>query len=227
MSKKPPTPKKSPSTKASKSQPQLALQEMDAEAAMKLRLAKSMVNPSVNAAVVIESFQANLGGKDVVLENVLPALYADIEQLEAGDDSRLEAMLYSQAVALQTIFASLARRASNQDYLKQYETYLSLALRAQAQSRATVQAIVELKYPRQVAFVKQANIAHGPQQVNNAPHAEPTPRAEQLTNSVQNKLLETDNGKLGQRLDGGTAKAAKRGDCSLETVGQVNGSKKR
>jgi hypothetical protein len=42
-----------------------------------------------------------------------------------------------------------------------------LALKAQAQSRATIQALIELKYPKQTNFVKQANIANGHQQINN------------------------------------------------------------
>ena len=41
-------------------------------------------------------------------------------------------------------------------------------MRAQGQCRATLQTLGELKNPRQVAFVKQANIANGYQQVNNS-----------------------------------------------------------
>ena len=48
------------------------------------------------------------------------------------------------------------------------EAFMGLAFKAQAQSRATISALVELKYPRQATFVKQANIAHEPQQVINA-----------------------------------------------------------
>lgn len=44
---------------------------------------------------------------------------------------------------------------------------MKLALRAQNQCRATLQTLSELKNPRPVAFVKQANISNGPQQVNN------------------------------------------------------------
>ena len=44
---------------------------------------------------------------------------------------------------------------------------MNLALKAQAQSRATIQALIELKYPKQDTFVKQANIANGHQQINN------------------------------------------------------------
>lgn len=41
-----------------------------------------------------------------------------------------------------------------------------LALKAQGQCRATVEALAAIKNPP-VVFAKQANIAHGPQQVNN------------------------------------------------------------
>ena len=44
---------------------------------------------------------------------------------------------------------------------------MNLALKAQAQSRATIQALTELKYPKQATFVKQANIANGHQLINN------------------------------------------------------------
>lgn len=48
------------------------------------------------------------------------------------------------------------------EYLNATDTYLRLALKAQAQCRATLQTLAEIKNPRPVAFVKQANIAHGP-----------------------------------------------------------------
>lgn len=54
-----------------------------------------------------------------------------------------------------------------QQYQRNLEAFLGLALKAQAQSRATILTLVDLKYPRQVAFVKQANIANGAQQMNN------------------------------------------------------------
>lgn len=57
-----------------------------------------------------------------------------------------------------------------QEYLKQFQAYLGLALKAQAQCRATLEALAEIKNPRPMAFVKQANISGGPQQVNNGMH---------------------------------------------------------
>ena len=106
----------------------------------------------------------------------------------------------SQATALQTIFNSLARRASTQERLPQYQTFLGLASKAQAQSRATISALVDVKYPRQATYVKQATIANGPQQVNNGVasdtflqrYAQARAHAEQSA-SKQNKLLDRQN----------------------------------
>lgn len=91
---------------------------------------------------------------------------------------------------------SLALKASSQEYLKNYGLFMNLALKAQSQSRATIQALTELKYPKQVAFVKQANISHGHQQINNGdnPHASPArahAHAEENPNQP-NKLLAGD-----------------------------------
>jgi hypothetical protein len=72
-------------------------------------------------------------------------------------------------------------------------------LKAQSQSRATIQALTELKYPKQATFVKQANIAHGHQQVNNGTTAQKDatlgeqPRAEKISNQP-NELLEAHHG---------------------------------
>ncbi|ARU05559.1 hypothetical protein CCO03_13485 [Comamonas serinivorans] len=43
---------------------------------------------------------------------------------------------------------------------------LQLALKAQSNGRATLEALINAKQPKQVAFVRQANVAHT-QQVNN------------------------------------------------------------
>ena len=79
------------------------------------------------------------------------------------------------------------------------ETYLRLALKAQAQCRTTWESLAEIKNPRAVAFVRQANIAHGPQQVNNGTVASqdaPT-RAEKSENQSIELLGASD----GKRLD--------------------------
>ncbi len=47
------------------------------------------------------------------------------------------------------------------------ERYMKLALKAQSQCRSTLQAISKIKNPMIVGYVRQANVAYGPQQVNN------------------------------------------------------------
>ena len=125
--------------------------------------ARMALKPSVNGAVVVQAYQGNVIGKDVDLSVLIDELRSTFTEVKGGDLHNLEAMLISQATALQTIFASLARRANLQEYQKNFESFLGLALKAQAQSRATITALVDLKFPKQATFVKQANIANGPQ----------------------------------------------------------------
>jgi len=188
-------------------------------------LSKAALLPTINAASVIEAYQANIVGKDTDLQAMVEALRDDVRNVQGGDLSRLESMLVSQATALQTMFTSLARRAANQEQLKHYGVFMGLALKAQAQSRATISALVDLKYPRQATFVKQANIAHGPQQVNNGPGGGfLTPNARAHTRTEQTKpdhpeLLEHHHG---ERLDTGTTSATSRTDPHVETVGEIH-----
>ncbi|MFO0734215.1 MAG: hypothetical protein U0361_25275 [Nitrospiraceae bacterium] len=126
-------------------------------------VAKVLTKPEVCAAAIIESWQANT--YDV---NALAAeLRRQTESVNGGDMSRAEGMLLSQAHALEAIFVNLARRATKQEYVRQWETYMRIALKAQSQCRATLEALSEIKHPRSVAFIQQANLTSGPQQVNN------------------------------------------------------------
>jgi hypothetical protein len=104
---------------------------------------------------------------DISLANISEGINQQIDEVKAGDMTSIEAMLVSQANSLQMMFVSLGRSAMNQTGLPQYTAKFNLALKAQAQSRATIQALIELKYPKQTNFVKQANIANGHQQINN------------------------------------------------------------
>ena len=176
------------------------------------------IDPSTNGAIVAHAFQGNLHGIDATDSNGIYghiALFNDL--VSQGKLGVLEEMLVGQAVALQTIFVSLAKRASDDNRFGHYQTFLQLAFKAQAQSRATVQALVELKYPRQVAFVKQANIANGPQQINNGQPAEALAHAKDLTS--QTKLLELEHE---QRLEPNAAQTTGAANSQMEAVGAVH-----
>ena len=123
------------------------------------------LSPTIKSAVGILAWSKFAG--EVDLSELLENLRTRAEKVHEGDMRPVETMLYGQAMTLETIFTSLARRATSQEDLKQFQTYLGLALKAQAQCRATLEALAEIKNPRPVAFVKQANISGGPQQVNN------------------------------------------------------------
>ncbi|GAB3483748.1 hypothetical protein [Polaromonas eurypsychrophila] len=191
------------------------------------------VKPSMNGAAVIQAYQGNVMGKDADINVLIDRLRDTFTEVKGGDLHTLEAMLISQATALQTIFTSLARRAQDQQYQKNLEAFLGLALKAQAQSRATISALVDLKYPRQATFVKQANIANGPQQVNNggAVGGNPDHYAQARTHAEnsapeQNKLLEVRHGQPGKRMDTRAAQAAERSYQAVETVAAVYRAKK-
>ena len=178
-----------------------------------------------NGAAVIQAFQSNLiGGKEIDFRPIYDGLTDRVENIQAGDLRLLESMLFSQASALQTIFSSLARRASSQELLPHYQTFLRLALKAQAQSRSTIEALVELKQPRgQPTFIKQANVAAGHQQVNNsyaAASAHTTNSRTGNSSTVPNELLvEVTHG---IDLDIGAQSQTGGADPQLEAVGAVN-----
>jgi hypothetical protein len=93
------------------------------------------------------------------------------ERVLAGNLKELEWMLMGQATALQAMFMEMSRRAALNmgTYLGPMETYMRLALKAQAQCRHTVETLAEIKNPRPIYInPKQVNHSTGPQQVNNA-----------------------------------------------------------
>jgi hypothetical protein len=189
-------------------------------------LSRISVNPAVCGAAAMEPFQANILGECDVWATV-DQIGRMTEAIKAGDVSHLEAMLVGQAVALQGIFTSLARRAHSQTQQRNLEAFLGLAFKAQAQSRATIQALTELKFPRQVAFVKQANIAHGNQQVNNGLEAGSESvhaHQHQEAQTRPNKLLEPSDGKW---MDAGAQSKAGGDDSRMEALDAVHGPENR
>ena len=176
----------------------------------KLALAEFQSKSEFLSTAVIESFNVSLG-EDFDFQSAMQVLEKTTQQIKSGDLSKVEQMYISQAVALEAMFASMARRAKVQDKLLQYDTHMRLALKAQNQSRATLQALVQLKQPSNTQFIKQANIAQGHQQVNNLAEKNITP---------QNELLEDIHGN--SHLDTGTTTAPKGIDTALEALDKVH-----
>jgi hypothetical protein len=181
----------------------------------------SVVTRSGLSAPTLKAF-GNVSDK-LALPDLMDQLRAAGDEVVNGDMNRMERMLAYQAITLDAMFNTLAKRSSHQEYMKNMETYMRLALKSQAQARATVEALALLKNPQ--PYIRQANIAQGNQQVNNgtatgrdskAEHYAPArTRAEELSSSP-NKLLEEDHAK---RLDTRTKGAAGAANPHLEAVG--------
>ena len=130
-------------------------------------IAKFAMLPSVVGAVVVREYGKPIGELD--LAALVDNLADSIKQVNAGDLTGAEGMLYAQAQGLQTIFMNLARRATTQEYMKNWEAYMRMALKAQNQCRMTLETLANIKNPP-VVFARQANINNGgQQQVNNGP----------------------------------------------------------
>ena len=97
---------------------------------------------------------------------------------------------------------------------------MRIALKAQSQCRATVETLATIKNPP-VVFARQANIAQGPQQVNNGMMPAGEPRARGKSENTPNELLEE---KPHERLDTRTTSAASGTDPQLATVGGGDGA---
>ena len=98
-------------------------------------------------------------------------------------------MLTSQANALDSIFNRLAvqAHASIGKHPKVVDTYLRLALKAQSQCRATVEALAVLKSPRQ--YINQTNVA-GAMQINIERENAHVDRGAEGKNATSNPTLE-------------------------------------
>ena len=179
------------------------------------RAAHYIASPELAAArtmVAAEGADGMSGLLDV--PELVATLCNQAKAANSGDLAHAEAMLMNQATALQSLFARLTERGINANYLPQFEAFMRMALRAQSQCRATLETLAAIKNPP-IVYARQANIANGPQQVNNGA---PALRAGEKP-IAQTELLEV---KHGERLDLGTASAAGRIDTALETLGEID-----
>jgi hypothetical protein len=185
-----------------------------------LTLVRVRLHPVFNAASTMINFEQGLN--DHSLKSITKELGQHEKDVKAGDMGRAESILINQANTLDVIFNALAKRAGSNvgKYQDTAERYLRMALKAQSQCRTTLETLAEIKAPRSVSFIKQQNIAEQ-QQINNGPtvngaagHA----RAhEKKTEVPPNELLELQHG---ERMDGGTTRAAIGTDSHLEAVDQ-------
>ena len=181
-------------------------------------IARTVLRPSVQAGFTLRECGRLYG--NVELSGLVDALTEQTRASSEGNLKQAKAMLTPQAAVLDALFNRLTRIAMNAEHLDTADRYLKLALRAQSQCRATWEAISAIQNPPMVGYVQQANIAHGPQQVNN----EASTRARE-NQKAPNELLENTGHEPDKWLDRGAPEEAVEVDQDLETVEEVNGSK--
>lgn len=129
------------------------------------KLAEVALDPAAHALSVAEPFNRGSFGKQGITET-FAVLVDQLKGAKDGDRSHYRSMLAAQAISLNSIFTELARRAALNmgDYLGAKETYMRLALKAQAQSRATIEALERLANGH-VQTVKHVHVNQGGQAV--------------------------------------------------------------
>ena len=149
--------------------------------------ARMTANSIMGASRVIQAAEKSTQiGKTADWIEAMKELEAASENLRANDLSQAEDMLMHQAIGLQALHVRLTEMAFRVlASPHQFDVFMRYALRAQAQGRATIEALAEIKNPP-VLFARQANITSGPQQINNG---EPSLVRVRENGSEHNELL--------------------------------------
>lgn len=186
--------------------------------------ARTLLRPTVLAANSITRM-----GDDGLFD--VNALIKELEKqttaLASNDMARAEITLLAQAHTLDALFNKLLTAGFQKTDLNQFDSLLRIALRAQSQCRTTLEALAEIKNPKAIAFVKQANIANNQQVNNGAPSpVDQSAFSDQYAHAHAGKKENRPNKLLKEltheTVDSRGAAAAGATNPPLETVGAIN-----
>lgn len=180
-------------------------------------LANLASKPAFRASQAISSWSEPRSGElDTVA--VHAGLHAVVQRVVNSDMAPADEMLVGQAMTLDVLFHELLRRAGANmgEHPEAFERYMRLALKAQSQARSTWESLSRIKNPPQATFIRQANVANGPQQVNNGLAGDAS--GERKIENQQNELLEAAHG---QRMDPRAQATSCPRHSPLEAVGAV------
>ena len=179
--------------------------------AQQRELARTMTSPPVHASHAIRQW-SGLDGTPF-LGGLIEEMNSHVAQVVDGNLDRPTAVLVAQSETLNEIFYALIRSAFEYRGHPYQEEKVRLALRVQTQYRATVDCLANMKSPRSVAYVQQANIGHAVQVNSGLVLSE-------VCGTRPTELLEEKRGN--QWLDTGKANAAGGSNSSLEAMGAIN-----
>lgn len=177
------------------------------------KAARKLTQPEVMAAVTIRAWTSDQHD----INSLVKELETQSAAVRDGEMGRAESMLIAQAHTLDQLFSLLARRAQLNagEFLGACETYLRLAFKAQSQCRTTIETLAEMKNPMNGAYVRQANVAAGHQQINNGSDGPPVREIENQPNKLSGEIYEL-------RPNTRAPALASRADQALEALGEVN-----
>jgi hypothetical protein len=132
-------------------------------------VARVMLGPNARHGILgstFASYALTNGDDPPPLMECMTHMGAIGDQAVAGDLAFASRMLAAQAVTLDTMFTELARRAAlnMSEYINAAERYGRLALKAQANSRATLEALAKLHQPREQT-VRHVHVNQGGQAI--------------------------------------------------------------
>jgi len=132
-------------------------------------MARVMVGPYLRHGILANGIADKMVGKlpgEPRFDDYGHVIKQKAELLAKGDLTSVSEMLAAQAHSLDAIFTEMGRRAALNmgDYVQTSERYMRLALKAQANSRATLEALLRLHQPREQT-VKHVHVNEGGQAV--------------------------------------------------------------
>ena len=205
-------------TTKGKGKPQRDPKVLEVETPANVTHSEKLAELATDGALTAMTLQAYAGGgAELGITELLAAMRKAGDEVVAGDMGRFERVLTHQFLTLDALFNNLAQRSGRQETFKGIEVLMRLALKAQTQARATAETLALMKNP--MPYIRQANIAHGPQQVNNG----------QLTHAAKNQnqpneLLEHHHGNF---LDTRATPAPGRADSAMAAVEKQHWTKHR
>ena len=117
-------------------------------------MARVMTGPFLRHGILANGVSDKMVGKlpgEPRFDDYAKVLKSKAEAVASGNLSLASDLLTAQALTLDALFTELARRATLNmgDYINASEIYARMALKAQANSRATIEALLKLHQPRE------------------------------------------------------------------------------
>lgn len=131
--------------------------------------ARKLLQPALKNAAAASAFTGKMMGSNLDLPGIgdyADHVHAVTEAAAAGDIAMASKFLSAQAITLDSMFTELARRAALNmgEYMDASERYGRLALKAQSNCRATLEALAKLHQPREQT-VRHVHVNEGGQAV--------------------------------------------------------------